>query len=287
MIERYISSEEASNILGVNVSTIKRWADKGKLDCVTTAGGHRKFLMRHLATFLNENSRFRSRLNLLPYSSSEQRQLNKLILKKHIPELTNILFSKSIEGDRESCQHIMSGLYLAGLKLHEIYDDLLSPVLSKIGEQWTQGSVAIYQEHVATKVVQGCIHAMYSLLKKPKKTLGLALCIGLQDELHEISLFIAEQILLDRGFDVLNLGPNTPLERIETLFKEVKPDRLYIASTVVENVHSAEGDLVKLFALTNSYNTLVFLGGKGFEHVRLPVDINYTMLSSFRELAEK
>ena len=70
MVERYISSEEASSIIGVNVSTIKRWADRGKLDCVITAGGHRKFLMRHLASFLKENSKYRSRLNVLPYESS-------------------------------------------------------------------------------------------------------------------------------------------------------------------------------------------------------------------------
>ena len=287
MVERYISSEEASNIIGVNVSTIKRWADRGKLDCVITAGGHRKFLMRHLTSFLNENSKYRSRLNVLPYESSEHRQLTQLVLKRHIPELREILFSKSIDGDREICQHIMNGLYLAGLRLDEIYDDILVPVLSSIGEKWTKGDLAIYEEHVATKVIQGCIHAMYSLLNKPKKSLGLALCIGLKDELHEIPLFITEQILLDRGFDVINLGPNTPLERIETLFNETKPDRLYVSSTVVKDPTSAEGDLIKLFALANSHNTLVFLGGRGFGSVRLPEDVPYAFLSTFRELAEK
>tara|TARA_B100000029_G_scaffold380649_1_gene375676 strand:+ start:95 stop:958 length:864 start_codon:yes stop_codon:yes gene_type:complete len=287
MVERYISSEEASNIIGVNVSTIKRWADRGKLDCLVTAGGHRKFLMRHLASFLKENSKYRSKLNVFPYKSSEQRQLNQLILKRHFPELREILLSKSIDGNREICQHIMNGLYLAGLRLDEIYDDILVPVLSSIGEKWTKGDLAIYEEHVATKVIQGCIHGMYALLNKPKNSIGLALCIGLKEELHEIPLFITEQILLNRGFDVINLGPNTPLERIETLFNETRPDRLYISITFVKDPASAECDLVKLFALANSYNTLVFLGGRGFGCVRLPDNVSYTFLASFNELAEK
>ena len=86
---------------------------------------------------------------------------------------------------------------------------------------------------------------------------------------------------------LINLGPNTPLERIETLFNETKPDRLYVSSTVVKDPTSAEGDLIKLFALANSHNTLVFLGGRGFGSVRVPEDVPYAFLSTFRELAEK
>ena len=286
MIEHYISSEEASNIIGVNVSTIKRWADKGQIDCEITAGGHRKFLMRHITKFLNKNTKYRSRLNILPYDSSEQQQLSQLIIKKQIPELTDIFFSASIDGDRETCQHIMNGLYLSGLQLHEIYDNLISPAFTSIGEAWRKGDLAIYCEHVASKVVLGCIHGMYSVIKRPEKTLGLAICIGLKDDHHEIPLFVTEQILLDKGFDVINIGTDTPLEKIETLFKECKPHRLYISSTVVIDANSTESDLVKLFALANDYNALIFLGGRGFEHVRLPADGRYNMLSNFSELAE-
>ena len=76
MVQRYISSEEVSNILGVNVSTIKRWTDSGKLDCVITAGGHRKFLMRHVSAFLNDNSKYRTKLNVLPYRRTSTKSTN-------------------------------------------------------------------------------------------------------------------------------------------------------------------------------------------------------------------
>ena len=89
-----------------------------------------------------------------------------------------------------------------------------------------------------------------------------------------------------KGFDVINVGTDTPLKKIKTLFKESNPDRLYISSTVAKDPKSVESDVVKLFVLANSYNTLVFLGGRGFEHVRLPVNGNYKILSSFSELAE-
>ena len=40
---QYYNSQEVAKILGVNVSTIKRWTDEGKLTCIKTAGGHRPY----------------------------------------------------------------------------------------------------------------------------------------------------------------------------------------------------------------------------------------------------
>ena len=49
------NSDELANILGVNVSTVKRWADSGKIDCVKTKGGHRKFHIQHLRTLIKSD----------------------------------------------------------------------------------------------------------------------------------------------------------------------------------------------------------------------------------------
>ena len=63
---QYYNSQEAAKILGVNVSTIKRWTDDGKLKCIKTAGGHRKFIMKQLSEFLEKNRKKTSKINLFP-----------------------------------------------------------------------------------------------------------------------------------------------------------------------------------------------------------------------------
>ncbi len=63
---QYYNSDEAAKILGVNVSTIKRWTEEGRLSCIKTAGGHRKFLMEHLAAFLETNKKKTEKLNCSP-----------------------------------------------------------------------------------------------------------------------------------------------------------------------------------------------------------------------------
>ena len=48
---RYLSSKNVAEILGVNISTLKRWTDNGTLECTKTAGGHRKFTMQNIRDF--------------------------------------------------------------------------------------------------------------------------------------------------------------------------------------------------------------------------------------------
>ncbi len=41
--EEYLTSGEAARLLGVSPRTISRWADEGRIACIVTAGGHRRF----------------------------------------------------------------------------------------------------------------------------------------------------------------------------------------------------------------------------------------------------
>lgn len=41
--EEYVSIGSAGRMLHVSPRTIARWADQGKLPCVVTLGGHRRF----------------------------------------------------------------------------------------------------------------------------------------------------------------------------------------------------------------------------------------------------
>jgi excisionase family DNA binding protein len=43
MTTDWISTKEAMKLLGVGSTTIKRWADDGRLPSGRTAGGHRRF----------------------------------------------------------------------------------------------------------------------------------------------------------------------------------------------------------------------------------------------------
>ena len=51
MSNDYLSTREAAKFLGVGTTSIKRWAEDGVLQCMKTAGGHRRFRRSDLLTF--------------------------------------------------------------------------------------------------------------------------------------------------------------------------------------------------------------------------------------------
>lgn len=51
---RWLSLKEASELLGVHFTTLRRWADAGSVPCFRTPGGHRRFRVRDLAAWMGE-----------------------------------------------------------------------------------------------------------------------------------------------------------------------------------------------------------------------------------------
>ena len=49
---RWVNLGRAGEILGVNESTVRRWADSGKIRCFRTPGGHRRFAEHDLYTLI-------------------------------------------------------------------------------------------------------------------------------------------------------------------------------------------------------------------------------------------
>jgi len=65
--ENFYTTQEIAEFLGVSPSSIQRWADSGKLKCLTTEGGYRKFSRTHLsdfATTYNISMKFLDTMNL-------------------------------------------------------------------------------------------------------------------------------------------------------------------------------------------------------------------------------
>jgi excisionase family DNA binding protein len=48
----YYSSKDLARMFSVNESTIKRWADSGKLQCFKTVGHHRRFRFEMVSDFV-------------------------------------------------------------------------------------------------------------------------------------------------------------------------------------------------------------------------------------------
>ncbi|RMH68587.1 MAG: helix-turn-helix domain-containing protein [Gemmatimonadetes bacterium] len=260
----YFNSREAAQILGVNVSSVKRWTDEGKLECIRTLGGHRKFMVRHLLDFLKKHRRKTSQVNLTPIESEADLELRYHMFRRNYEALIPPIYEHAFECHRDQLQQILNELYLSQCPLAEIYGDILTPVLHKIGHEWEQGRISITEEHIATQTIRDSIIRLRGIIQIPTAKIGKVLSLNLSHELHDIALKMTEHLLETKGFEVFYSGQITPTIHLAHVFERYQPDRLYISSTVAK-ADTTQQELDRLFALCEAHHCEVYVGGTGFD----------------------
>lgn len=280
----YFNSEEAARILGVNVSTIKRWTDEGKLSCIKTAGGHRKFLMEHLSAFLGEHKDKTEKVNLFPIESETDLRISYHILKGDFSYLDNYILKQALTANIERVQQVLNGLYLAQYQLHQIYDRLLTPVLHEIGQMWADGKMSIAEEHIASQVIRDAVIRLQGIIRLPRRKIGKALLLNFSDEWHSMALKMVEHVMEVRGFRVFFSGQNTPLLKIENVFENFRPDRVYVSGTIVENLERVQREFNTFANLCNQYNAKLYVGGTAFDQVGIDHPAVVRRLFSFEDV---
>jgi excisionase family DNA binding protein len=281
---KYINSQEAAKILGVNVSSIKRWTDEGKLECIQTVGGHRKFLMEHLASFVKKNKKKASKVNVFSIETSKDLEINYHVLKGDFDFLKSFVLKQVLKNNRDEIQKVLTGLHLGQYPLYMIYDHLITPVLYEIGRRWMKKKLSVTEEHIASQIIRDSVIRLQGIIRVPQQKIGRAICLNLSSELHDIALKMVQNILEVRGFRTYFSGQKTPFLDLDQLLKQIKPNRLYISSTVISNRKDSQQEIEHLFRLSIKNKTGVFVGGSGFDQLKYNHFPQVQRLSDFEEV---
>jgi len=282
----FLNSIEAAKVLGVNVSSIKRWTDSGKLECIQTAGGHRKFLMNHLVKFIEENDTSTKKAHIFPIENEADLEISFYVLRGDFDFLSSYLLRKARASERSAVLKVLSGLYLGHYALHTIYDELVTPVLRQIGTLWMNDELSIVEEHIAAQTIREAISRLQGIIRIPPRKSGTALFINLSSELHDIGLKMSENIMEVRGFNTYFSGQMTPFVKMEQMFDKIRPDRLYISSTFVFNRDSTQEEVNQLFTISRKYSTAVYVGGRGWDVLDYDHEVVVKRMYSFEETFE-
>jgi excisionase family DNA binding protein len=264
---QYFNSDEAAKILNVNVSSIKRWTEEGELECVKTVGGHRKFLIQHLAKFLERHQTKISKANIFPVENETDLEISLHTLRGDYQFLVNYVYEQARLCSRTQVQRVFNGLYLGQTPLYAIYDKLVTPVLYQVGNQWEKGELTIIEEHLTTQTIRDCLIRLQGVLQLPTQKIGKALCLMMSTELHDIALKMVDHILEIRGYQTYYSGQLTPSIKIEKVFETFRPDRVYISSTAVPDLNIAQAEFDKICYVSAAYKATVIVGGRGFDMI--------------------
>jgi excisionase family DNA binding protein len=251
----YISTEAAAQALGVSVSTIKRWVDDQILPAHKTVGGHRKLLRAEVLALARQGDLPRRDLTALSISTNGA-GLN-------LEDLKAVLLDALLRGDAPEVHSIVARVHGAGLSVEVVADQLISPVMAQVGHEWEMERVDVWREHRATQVCASALFALKDDVEaRTEKNRPLAIGGGIPGDPYLLATLLAQIVLLDAGWNAVNLGPNTPMESFCKVVRELRPRLVWISASHLQDERAFVAGYREFYKVAESLGTAVAVGGQ-------------------------
>jgi excisionase family DNA binding protein len=282
-----LTTREVARLLLVSEATVKRWADDGLLLPKKTVGGHRRFSIQSVA-------RFRREQGIAPAAQSPTKRVRKKVVPGRLPSVESFGDLLLSENEAEATAQLIDA-YLQNHGLGTLFDTTITSAMHRVGDLWFTGTITIADEHLATRVMLSALQKLRGIVVPGQATGLKALSCGIEGDLHELPIHLAEIIFESEGWDVSNLGPNTPLFTLRDMVAQKKPDLVCVSARSIADLDRATTEYAQLRKTIEKINGTTVLGGEAFRdsnlRQRFPAEFyaqTFSGLSTFlKELAKK
>jgi methanogenic corrinoid protein MtbC1 len=162
----------------------------------------------------------------------------------------------SLSGFDEARAHAVLDELLSTATLDSILSDVLIPFLRELGKRWERGEITVAQEHFASSVLRG---RLLGLARGWDRGIGPRVLLSCAPgERHDLGLVVFGLALRARGFRILYLGADTPIESVAQTARTAHPHAVVISAVSAERFKEIAGALRELAA-----EYPVYLGGAG------------------------
>ena len=122
------------------------------------------------------------------------------------------LAARMVAGDEAGAWSVIEAALASGTDPADVHLDILVPALESIGNGWEAGTLSVADEHRATTVAQRLIGRLGPRFARRGRKRGAVVLGAAPGELHSLPTAIVGDLLRGAGFEVLDIGANTPAE---------------------------------------------------------------------------
>jgi excisionase family DNA binding protein len=254
---QYLSTIEAAKALGVSISTVKRWVDTGVLPAHRTAGGHRKLLQSEVLALTRQSNLPRGDASRLTMRSGKN-------LSTDLEQIRSSFLAAILNGDANAARSIVQRAYQEGVSIETMADQIIGPAMTEIGHGWETQEIDVWHEHRATQI---CAQALFELKSKlenrAERNRPVALGAAPEGDPSLMPSLLAQMVLLDAGWEAINLGPNTPFANLLKAARETKPRLIWLSVSHLPDANSFLREYRDFFRAIESTGVAVAVGGHG------------------------
>jgi excisionase family DNA binding protein len=252
----YLSTMQAAAVLGVSVSTLKRWVDAGVLPAHRTAGGHRKLLRAEVLVLARQGALPRGHWAALSAASSVDQGAD-------LEAATAALRGALLRGDGSEVTAIIRGAYRSGAPIELLGDRVIAPVMASVGHDWETARIDVWQEHRGTQL---CAAALYDLKDeleaRAERNRPAAVGGAPEGDPYLLATVLAQLVLLDAGWEAVQLGPNTPLTSLAKAVSGLRPRLVWLSVSHLVDTAGFVESFRDFYRMAERQGVAVAIGGR-------------------------
>lgn len=252
-----LSPKEVAEAIGVSESSLKRWADAGRLRVSRTAGGHRRIAIAEAIRFIRATHAPIVRPEILglsdvariatepPTDESDARRLQRYLEEGRAPEARGLILS----------------MYVSGMSVAAISDGPIRHAMEEIGRRWLSDGDGVFIEHRATEI---CIEAVRQLqaLLPPIEDGPLAVGGAPEGDTGVLSSLLAATVVTTEGFRAVNLGAQTPLATLRSAAAHHQARLVWLSITHPCDLDALASGLTDLATRLADIGAKLLVGGR-------------------------
>jgi MerR family transcriptional regulator, light-induced transcriptional regulator len=121
------------------------------------------------------------------------------------------LFAPLVAGDEAGAWTVVQAALAGGLDPDGLYLGVLGPAMTEIGDRWSEGTVTVAQEHLASAVLLRICGRLGPLFSRPGRTRGSVVLGAPAGDHHALPSVLFGDLLRGRQLAIVQLGADTPV----------------------------------------------------------------------------
>ena len=154
----------------------------------------------------------------------------------------------------------------AALSQPDLLEELVQPLMERVGRMWQEGNLRVADEHMATAVVRSFVGNLPAGFQ-PSEGAPHAVATTPAGQLHEMGALLASAAAASEGWNSTFLGPNLPAEEIAGAAAQKGARAVLLSISYPGDDPRLGGELLKLGRLLGAGTTL-FAGGRAAPQYR-------------------
>lgn len=191
-------------------------------------------------------------------------ETKRIDVKKKHKELFELLLLNLLKGQKSDFYKLIeNNLNNFDNNIFLFIEELINPLMYKIGQMWQLNELSVAKEHLASSIIDEVInfYIKENFFDNSSKFKAIISTVG--DETHNLGIRIVGKYLESCGFNVKNLSSKISNKELINSVYDLKPDLVVLSVTLYSNVAILQQIVKELKSDYNLFSGKIVVGGQG------------------------